>query len=201
MGFLDKKTRVIDFTLTELGRELYASGKLDFAYYSFFDDGLDYDPYYSGTLTDSERELIVENTPMMELQHVKNNRAATSPGEPVNHLFSAAPDYLLIPHIINTLDGSQISSSCDQVSDGLSYNRTNSTAAQIDLALVGECEQGNPGFVIKVFSSSSNGLTELHQKKDLSGRRSYDQFLAVKIDDEKIIDKQITSNIRTVKIK
>ncbi len=42
MGTLDKQSRVINFRFTKLGRELLARNKIDFSYYRFFDDGVDY---------------------------------------------------------------------------------------------------------------------------------------------------------------
>ena len=43
MGLLDKQSRIVDFQITKLGRKLLARGKLNFAYYRFFDDGVDYE--------------------------------------------------------------------------------------------------------------------------------------------------------------
>lgn len=42
MGFIDPKTRIIDFKLTQKGRELLAKGKLQVKYFSLFDDEVDY---------------------------------------------------------------------------------------------------------------------------------------------------------------
>jgi hypothetical protein len=49
MGFLDKKTRIIDMCLTEKGRELLARNELRIAHYAFSDDLID----YSGSLSQS----------------------------------------------------------------------------------------------------------------------------------------------------
>jgi hypothetical protein len=47
MGFLDKKERVFDIVLTDKGRELLSKNQLNFTYYAFSDEGVD----YSGSLT------------------------------------------------------------------------------------------------------------------------------------------------------
>jgi hypothetical protein len=49
MGFLDQKNRVLDVVLTDYGRELLAQNKLNFQYYAFSDEGID----YSGSLSRS----------------------------------------------------------------------------------------------------------------------------------------------------
>jgi hypothetical protein len=57
MGVLDKKSRIANFRFTKLGREMLSRGKLDFAYYRFFDDGVDYN---------TDDETIVNDTPVPE---------------------------------------------------------------------------------------------------------------------------------------
>jgi len=47
MAILDQKERIIDLVLTDKGRELLSQDELDFTYYSFSDDGIN----YSGSLT------------------------------------------------------------------------------------------------------------------------------------------------------
>lgn len=195
MSYLDRASRVVDFVLTETGRRLYAIGQLDFVYYSFFDDGLDYNPYSTGTLSDAEREIQIEALPMLEAPFVRDVRAATAPLEPLNHLFSAAPGYSLVPFMSSPADGSQITSSCYQRPVEGGYARTGINVAQIDLSLKGDAERGNAGFIVRIFASGSNGIMELAPRNDLAGRRSYDSFLAVKIDDEVAIDSQQSTSI------
>ena len=48
-GFLDKKKRLIDYKLTEFGREKLSKGELRFEYYTFSDRSI----VYSQSLTDS----------------------------------------------------------------------------------------------------------------------------------------------------
>lgn len=51
MAFLDKKTRIIDMTLTDRGRELLATGQLSIQSYAFSDELVD----YSGSLAQALR--------------------------------------------------------------------------------------------------------------------------------------------------
>lgn len=189
MGFLDKRDRVTDFVLTERGRELYASGRLDFAYFSLLDDGLDYDPWSTGSLSDADRELQVRALPMWEAPVVRDVRGATAPLEPIRHLFSASPGYGTVPALSSPVDGSSLVLMCDQGRDADgSYRRTGTSLAQIDLSLRGEVAGENPGFAIRVFSSGSTGLTELLPRRDLAGRRSLDPFVSISIDSETVSD-------------
>lgn len=190
MGYLDKRSRVVDVVLTERGRKLYALGKLDFAYFGLFDDGIDYDPYSTGTLSDSDRESQIEAFPMLEAPFVRDVRGATAPLEPINHLFTAAPGYRVLPAMDSPGDGDELRLMADQRREGDHLRRTGTTLAQITMHISGQAEQGNPGFVVRVYSSGSNGIQPLDLKRDLSGRRAYDPFIAVAIDDEPIQDVQ-----------
>lgn len=49
MGLIDKKEKIIDFQLTDKGRELLSKNQLNFSYYAFSDDSVD----YSGSLSSS----------------------------------------------------------------------------------------------------------------------------------------------------
>lgn len=188
MGYLDRQSRVVDFVLTERGRELYAIGQLDFEYFSLMDDGMDYDPWSTGSLTDYEREVQIDALPMLEAPFVRDVRAATAPLEPTDHLFTAAGGYGLVPHLSSPPDGSEVTLACDQrVTNGV-YHRSATSVATIDLTLVGDVEPVNPGYVVRVFASGSNGLSALDLRRDLAGRRSFDPFIAVSIDGEVPVD-------------
>lgn len=51
MAFLDQKERILDIVLTHKGRELLSKNQLNFIYYAFSDEGID----YSGSLSASLR--------------------------------------------------------------------------------------------------------------------------------------------------
>lgn len=179
MGFLDKNSRVIDFILTERGKRLFAAGQLDFAYYALFDDGIDYDPV--GATTREERQEVIEDTPMLEVGTVKEVRGTVSALEPQSPLFTAAPNVRRIPRISSPAEDA-LEVKCDQVHFGTEYERLNTTEAKIDLALDGDVEAGNPGFSVRVFFSGSDGMHEFSVRRDLTGRRVFDPFIAVSLD-------------------
>lgn len=187
MGYLDRQSRVVDFVLTERGRKLYASGQLDFVYFAVFDDGIDYDPYCTGTLSESERQEQIEALPMLEAPFVRDVRAAVSPLEPRSHLFTAASGYRVVPHV-GLPAGDPIDLQADQSRDGASYRRAGTSLAQIDLELVGDTEPDDPGFSVRVFVSGSAGYSPLVPRRDVQGRRAVDPFVALSVDDEGVPD-------------
>lgn len=184
MGFLDKRDRVIDFVLTERGRELYAMGQLEFEYFSLSDDGLDYDPYSTGSLSDADRDIQIRAIPSWEAPLVRDVRDSSAPLEPTNHLFRASAGYERVPYVSSPATGSALDLMCDQAREGGSYRRSGTSIAQIDLGVSGEAEAVNPGFQIRVFSSGSAGLTEVYSRRDMAGRRAFDPFIAAVIDGE-----------------
>jgi hypothetical protein len=187
VGFLDRQSRVIDVVLTGRGRELLARGELDFAYYAFFDDGIDYDPWSPEPLTDEERDDLIHSSPMLEAPIVQDRRSNILPLEPTSFLFKAAPDYLVLPRLLHPHPtGSWVGLQCDQLSSGSSFIRSSTTRAMVPLELTGETA-GAAGFSIHVYVSGTNGLTELSPKFDLSGRRAIDPFVAFSIDDEAVV--------------
>ncbi len=184
MGFLDRKSRVIDVVLTGRGRELFALGELDFAYYAFFDDGIDYDPWSTGSLTDEEREELIHSSPMFEAPFVPDRRTTVIPLEPTSFVFKAAPDYGSVPRLIQpNPTGSSAVLRCDQFSSGSSFIRTGTSLAVVPLEVSSEVA-GADGFSVHFYVSGSNGLSELRTKTDLRGRRTLDPFVSLSIDDE-----------------
>lgn len=184
MGFLDRKSRVVDVVLTGRGRELFAAGELDFAYYSFFDDGIDYDPWSTGSLTDEERDELVYSSPMLEAPLVPDRRSNTLPLEPTSFVFKAAPDYGAVPRLLSPYHtGSQAVLRCDQVSSGSFFIRTGTGFAVIPLEISAEAG-GSEGFSVHVYSSGTQGMTEVHPKLDLRGQVSLDPFLSISVDEE-----------------
>lgn len=174
----------MDVVLTGRGRELLALGELDFAYYAFFDDGIDYDPWSTGSLTDAERDEAIHSTPMFEAPLVPVRRSAVVPFEPSSFVFKAAPDYGSVPRVVQpNPTGSAAVLRCDQVSSGSSFIRTGTSLAVVPLELSAEVV-ASEGFSIHFYSSGSNGLSELHPRVDLSGRRVLDPFVAISLDAE-----------------
>lgn len=176
----------MDVVLTERGRRLFANGELDFAYYAFFDDGIDYDPWSTGSLTDQEREDLIHSSPMLEVAVIPDRRSLLIPLEPVNQVFGEVPGVSTVARVLLPLTGSQANLRCDQVqSDGV-YRRSATGVTQIDLRVSNEVPLGE-GFSIHAYSSGSDGLHELLPRRDSHGRRSLDPFVAVALDDEKVL--------------
>lgn len=200
MGYLDKQSRVIDFILTERGRQLFAIGQLDFAYFSLFDDGIDYDPYYSGTLTDAAREEQIEATAMLEVPFIKNTRSFISPLEPQSHIFTAAANYDNIPSM-NIVSTGSIELSCNQFKNpsGM-YSRMNSNIAAINLSVNGDAEPGKHIFLVEVFSSGSNGLSLLELKRDIRGKISADPYISLAADNDSLEATDSTAGVGTSKV-
>jgi hypothetical protein len=72
MAFLDPKERIMDVVLTEYGRQLLAENSLDFVYYAFSDEGID----YSGSIatknfTGSIDDVVFRNFSFEEQQRAK----------------------------------------------------------------------------------------------------------------------------------
>ena len=68
MSFFNKKEEVLQIKLTQYGKHLLSKGKLNPAYYSFFDDTVLYDPewaLYEEHQNETEGR-IQENTPMLK---------------------------------------------------------------------------------------------------------------------------------------
>jgi len=71
MSYFNKKEQVLDIQLTQYGKHLLSTGKLNPTYYRFFDDCVLYDRAYTGA-TESQnraRGRIVSETPYKRTQH------------------------------------------------------------------------------------------------------------------------------------
>jgi chorismate mutase len=92
MAFLDKKERVLDIVLTQEGRKLLAQNDLDFAYYAFSDDGID----YSGSMTTTQ-----ESGESFDQYMVKENLfEAVSKNDSIKYrLYTIDPSVNVLPKI------------------------------------------------------------------------------------------------------
>lgn len=199
MGFLDRKNRVLDVVLTERGRRLFANGELDFAYVSFFDDGIDYDPYDpDGDMTDEERDEHQYTSPMLEPLVVPDRSSAQLSLEPQNQLFGVAQGYPGVPRMLAPSTGSQVELRCTQVPRDQGFHRRDTTFSEVRLE-VSEGALHSEGFSVHVYTSGSDGLQELKVRRDLQGRRALDPFIAISIDDERPVDQPTVQTERTKK--
>tara|TARA_R110002110_G_scaffold402725_1_gene620211 strand:- start:1118 stop:2026 length:909 start_codon:yes stop_codon:yes gene_type:complete len=90
MEFFNKKEEVLDFKLTEYGKNLLAQGKLNPAYYAFFDDDVMYDVSGSGFTENQNdsRGRIQSNTPKLKIMATRTS-AETRVTEFLNNLQTA----------------------------------------------------------------------------------------------------------------
>ena len=184
MGFLDAKDRIVDFVLTERGRQLFALGALDFTFFAVFDDGIDYDPWSAESPDDDGRQAMIESTAMFEAPSIPIPQATSSSLEPSSHVFTAADGFVVIPKIDPSVTAS-LALHCTQVAGNSSkYFRRDSNHAFLPLRLIGDVEPHLGGFEITVFVSGSPGLQELVPKTDSELRRCFDPFLACTVDGE-----------------
>jgi len=90
MEFFNKKEDVLDIQLTAYGKSRLAIGKLDPAYYAFFDDDILYDVSGSG-YTEVQNDISVriqENTPKLKLIRTRSG-AETRVNQYLNNLETA----------------------------------------------------------------------------------------------------------------
>lgn len=78
MTFFDKKEDVINIELTPYGRSLMAMGKLQPAYYAFFDDDILYDTMAAGA-TSSEAQNTIQTRILQETPRLRAQRCLESP--------------------------------------------------------------------------------------------------------------------------
>lgn len=106
MGLLDQKTRVIDFQLTDLGRELLSENRLNFTYYIFSDDGVDYSGSLSArqsaqpTSTGSSFDDFVHTNTFCFEPTRRNDKAIN------NFLFTMPLGDEVVPQFVSSITGS-----------------------------------------------------------------------------------------------
>jgi hypothetical protein len=90
MEFFNKKEDVLDIELTEYGKSRLAIGKLNPAYYAFFDDDVMYDVSGSGftEIQNDAEPRIQENTPKLKLIRTRTG-AETRVNQFINNLETA----------------------------------------------------------------------------------------------------------------
>lgn len=172
MGFIDKNSRVLDFQFTAVGRELYASGKLNFEYYEFFDDEIFYQENEKNNIGVDD---TIDDINILEAPFIKNRFENNL--SPQSALFTAPSNYKNVPHI-KIIDDTNNEISADQKSiDGM-YEILNANCIDIHVKLDGDTV-GADAFLLSVFESGSDGLRKLTFKNDSAGLKMYDQNLVV----------------------
>ena len=214
MGFLDKNNRIIDMVLTDYGREQYSKGELEFTYYAFSDDGVDYDPYIStsGSLTSVqlEEEKIdqIAATLIREAifgHHKGENFESKDQTNIKNLLFTVPQGQIIVPEMIisPTIETGSLETKQQKVverattrdKDGnlinvinesdRGYRKFNSQKLKLDIEMEDYFEKASQeGYSIKIFESGSSGLTEIKSKRDNRNITSFSKDLQLYKDNE-----------------
>lgn len=211
-GFLDKKDRIVDMILTDEGKRLLAAGSLDFAFFAFFDDEVNYSPYIagSGSMTPAELSSSIEQQIqadlVMEAVVGRSFPGHSSDGMNVNRpLYTMPQGQVTIPRVSldPTVASGSISVSQRKIQGQLvsrdaagvvhplekpfdiGYERTDSSLFSLDLGVddyFGEFQQ--EGFLVRICASGSDGLIESPVRRDEDGTLSYSNDMRLIVDDE-----------------
>src|SRR3990167_10142436 len=102
-GLLDKKERIFDIVLTDKGRDLLSKNQLNFTWYTFSDDAIDYSGSIkdvlatSGTLDDYMQKLFINE---VDQKGTRNNKDLNG------FLFTAPVGTRVLPEFRISLTGS-----------------------------------------------------------------------------------------------
>lgn len=195
-GFLDKRDRIVDMTLTDYGRQLISVGQLDFVYWAAFDDGVDYSPVLmesssldSITLSSSlvsaiEESLVIEAIPG-RTNVVNGNESAGL----TSILFDVPQGKVTIPRamlpmkgaidVIQTSQRKLTQTHVKKTDEGVvvervgpidvGYERLNATSLPVSLGYkIGDYPLGHEysGFFIEIHVSGTDGLTSVDARRD-----------------------------------
>lgn len=213
-GFLDKNTRVIDMVLTDYGKELYSKGELEFSYFTFSDDEVDYDPwiYNSGSLSDTELTASklehVENSLVREatfgvgldsgpaardLSNINNLLFTMPQGQKVLPRMSVSPDFLTgsINAVQQKVERTgivrdQYGTVIDKSGPfHMGYRKFKSTRVTFEGRVDDFFEKSaQEGFLVRVFHSGTSGLFEIDERYDIENVVSYANDLRLLLDEQ-----------------
>ncbi len=202
MGFLNSSDTVIDMILTNEGEKQLAAGNLNFSYYVFFDDEVDYDPYVHNSA--SLNDMFVTSS---KLQQIENGlvREAVSGYARINPksldrtnlyrpIFTAPQGQKIIPKVLKlhrtdeqsiVTNQQKIVESSNEWKNSIDrgFNKFGSTESNYGYGYTPNSfpqEYSLDGFKVKVFSSSSDGTIEIIPKFDLSDAISFKSNLKIK---------------------
>lgn len=209
MGFLDKKSRVIDMVLTDYGRDLLSQGKLEFSFYTLHDDGVDYNPFIfeSGSLSAEEQtsrkndqiesSLVLEALPGYQKSSGKNGKDTINFN---SFLFTVPQGNREFPEA--SIFSQDISSSLEAKQQSVAESSVVRDSEGRDIAVVEQTDLGflvfyptlneidvlsnqieNDGFTVRIFESGSDGLNEIKHKRDSENTVSYEDDLRLYFDD------------------
>lgn len=174
-GFLDRKERVVDMVLTNKGRKLLSEGKLNFSFWSVFDDEVDYSP------TDDEQRVVDLTEDSLVLEAVfgyrDGNGILHDKVNVRNPIFTDGKNDGFIQRMeINPDRDLTISSDQKKLSNknvvstvDVGFERLNASVENIWLGYDGFPVDGRPeGFLVEFYVSGSDGLQKVEVQRDLS---------------------------------
>ena len=202
-GFLDKNTRIVDMVLTDYGRELHSQGKLEFTYYAFSDDEVDYDPYIhnssslSSTELTSSKEQQIDATLVREAvfglskdtspagkdsTNIQNLMFTMPQGQTVLPEVEFAPDLTSgsidtkqqkLQEVFVTLD--QFGNIISKLGPfDLGFRKFDGSRLSFDMKVRDFFDRAaHEGYLVRVFTSGSDGLREVKSKRDINNALSY----------------------------
>lgn len=201
-GFLDKTDRVVDMILTGEGKSLLSSGDLRFVYYAFFDDEIDYDPFFHASSSLSSEQMSaslqesIECTPIREaiLGQMVGSRDIRNTTNGTSVLFTMPQGKTVLPRIQITPSTTSGTLEVSQRKLQDLYVKRDGSGLVIDQ--MGPYDQGyerfstavlnfqptvqdffdedhQEGFLVRAYFSGSEGLVETKEKRDLSYDLSY----------------------------
>jgi hypothetical protein len=105
MALLDPKERVLDVILTDYGRELLAQNRLNFTYYAFSDEGID----YSGSIATKNFTGSIDQMVFRNFSFEENQKSTKQNLDLKNFLYTVPTKTSKIPEfVISPTTGSTI---------------------------------------------------------------------------------------------
>ncbi|MHA2043955.1 MAG: hypothetical protein ACW99G_04135 [Candidatus Thorarchaeota archaeon] len=209
--------------LTDYGKKQYSKGELEFKFYAFSDDEVDYDPYISNSASLNPTELTaskleqVESTLVREAVfglHKGTNKLGKDQTNIRNLLFSMPQGQKILPLMVVSPDivtGSvetnqqllqdtfvTLDSDDNLISKLGPFNRGFDKFGGKNIEFESKIADffdrtATEGYQINIFISGSDGLIELDPKRDLSNNLSYQHDLRLFRDNETKILKAQTT--------
>ncbi len=210
MAFLNKINRIIDMKLTDLGRDLLAKNKLNFVYYAFSDDTIDYSQqiHNSASLSSSQISSTIEEligqTYGMEVVNghfIGKNMFNEDTTNIKNLLYTNKTDASVL--LSGTLDNYEneyelkfVQTEVKQISEKVGIvntekflyferdNKNNVLIFKLD-------DENVDGYFIRVFESGTDGFKDIKLSYGKKGVPTYSKYMEVDSGEEISLNKII----------
>jgi hypothetical protein len=108
MALLNQKERVLDIVLTDKGRELMARNQLNFSYFTFSDEGIDYSGSLNYINISSSIDDIVHRNMSFEADQRTNSLESLANNDLQNFLYTIPAGSKVLPTIVTNVDNNTI---------------------------------------------------------------------------------------------